>query len=65
MTAEVRFVENLGSTLLLCAPDFPSGTLVFESRATFTPEPGPVEVSIDPARINLFNGAGRAIRIVN
>ncbi len=64
VTADVRFVENLGSTLLLHAPDFPSGTLVIESRASEPPEPGPLEVSIDPARINLFDEAGRAIRLV-
>ena len=59
VTADIWFLENLGSTLLLHAPDFPSGTLVIESRASEPPEPGSMEVSIDPARINLFDEAWR------
>ena len=64
VTAVVRFVEYPGTTLLLHAPDFPSGTPVIEAKASEAIEPDPMEVSIDPARFNLFDEAGRAIRLV-
>ncbi|MDE2789706.1 MAG: sn-glycerol-3-phosphate ABC transporter ATP-binding protein UgpC [Paracoccaceae bacterium] len=61
LTADVKFVENLGGTLLLHAPGHPSGTLVIESRAVEPPEPGPVTVGIDPDRVNVFDSRGYAL----
>ena len=58
---EVKFVENLGGTLLLHAPDHPSGTLVIESRETSVPSVGTRTVALDPNQVHLFDRDGFAL----
>ena len=58
---DVKFVENLGGTLLLHAPDHPSGTLVIESRETTTPGIGIMPVAVDQNQLHLFDRNGIAL----
>ena len=61
LEVEITFEENLGGSTLLHAPGHSAGALVIESRADERPAVGPIVVAIDPKRIHLFNGEGRAI----
>ncbi len=58
---EVAFLENLGGTTLLHAPEHPAGKMVIESRDTASPSPGPFSVAIDPERAHLFAENGESL----
>ena len=58
---EVAFLENLGGTTLLHAPEHPAGKMVIENRDTAAPSPGPFSVAIDPERAHLFAENGESL----
>ena len=57
---DIRFIENLGASQLLHAPEFPAGTLVIESRAKDIAATGPATVSFDLSQVHLFDRNGLA-----
>ncbi|MCB1492075.1 MAG: hypothetical protein KDJ77_09810, partial [Rhodobiaceae bacterium] len=58
----VEFVEHLGSTALMHAPAFPSGSLVVEHHGILSRDPERMRLSVDAENAHLFVGDGRAIR---
>jgi multiple sugar transport system ATP-binding protein len=61
MTARIGFIERLGTTSLLHAPDFAAGPLVIEFRGLDVPALGPVSVEPDLARAHLFDAEGQSM----
>ena len=61
LSADVKFVENLGGTVLLHAPDHPAGSFVIEAKNPFKAAIGPTTVSVASDQIHLFDRDGRAV----
>lgn len=58
---EVTFVENLGGTRMLHAPNHPAGGFVIESRDKQGQEIGRTRIAIDPLQCHLFSSGGIAL----
>ena len=58
LAAEITFVERLGTTSQLHAPDFPAGPLVVEVRGMDMPGPGRLSFALDLGNARLFDSAG-------
>jgi lactose/L-arabinose transport system ATP-binding protein len=62
LDVDVAFVENLGGTAYLHAPDHPAGSLIFECRdENARAGTGRRRVGIDPRRCHLFDRNGLAV----
>jgi ABC-type sugar transport system ATPase subunit len=58
LSAEIGFVERLGTTSLLYAPAFPAGPLIIEFRGANVPGPGRVSAAPDLAQAHIFDKNG-------
>ena len=58
LIAVITFVERLGATSLLHAPDFPAGPLVVEVRGLDMPGPARLSVAPDLSMAHVFDSAG-------
>jgi ABC-type sugar transport system ATPase subunit len=60
--AAIRFIERLGTSSLLHAPDFPSGALVIEIRGIDLLDMGEVSLEPDLAQALLFDADGQLLK---